>query len=281
MSAPVSFQIVLGLAMFVLVFVPLERLFPVWKQRAFRRGWLTDLTYYVAGCFVGKFSDATSLAAALLIRRAIGFDSGGLIAAQPAWIQFLEVLLIADFIAYWYHRFIHRNHLMWRLHKVHHTSLHMDWLANVRLHPMDKILGDCAQFIPIFLLGFADAPILAYTIFLGFQGFLNHSNIKVNYGPLRWLIASPQFHHWHHYNNPEFYDKNFSPHLVIFDRLFGTFYLPRDGSRPAAYGIPEPVPESFAGQMLFPFTRSAVVSLPATGDEHVADGPVRGASARS
>jgi len=59
----------------------------------------------------------------------------------------------------------------------------MDWLANVRLHPIDKTLGDCFQFIPIFLLGISSAPILAYTILLGFQGFFNHSNIKVNFGP--------------------------------------------------------------------------------------------------
>jgi len=49
--------------------------------------------------------------------------------------------------------------------------------------------------------------------------FLNHANVRVNLGPLRWLIAGPDFHQWHHCENPAAYNRNFSPHLVIFDRL--------------------------------------------------------------
>ena len=123
----------------------------------------------------------------------------------------------------------------------------------MHLHPIDKALGDCFQFIPIFLIGFSDGAVLAYTICLGFQGFLNHSNIRVYYGPLRWVIASPQFHHWHHCDQPEAYNKNLSPHLVIFDLLFGTFYLPPDRSLPQNYGAGEPVPDGFWRQLVFPF----------------------------
>jgi sterol desaturase/sphingolipid hydroxylase (fatty acid hydroxylase superfamily) len=129
----------------------------------------------------------------------------------------------------------------------------MDWLANVRLHPVDKLFGDTFQFIPIFCVGFGETPLLAYTIFLGFQGFLNHSNVKLNYGPLRWVIASPQFHHWHHSIDEKHYVTNLSPHLVIFDLLFGTFYLPPDPSVPRAYGVPDSVPEGFWEQIVYPF----------------------------
>jgi sterol desaturase/sphingolipid hydroxylase (fatty acid hydroxylase superfamily) len=149
--------------------------------------------YFVAGCVVGHLSDAASLWWMLLIRHATGVNAEGFAAMQPAWIQFLEILLIADFCAYWYHRCIHSIASLWRLHKIHHSSQSMDWLANARLHPLDKVLGDCCQFVPIFCLGFGKGPLLAYTIFRGFQGFLNHSNTRVNLGPLRWIIASPQF----------------------------------------------------------------------------------------
>lgn len=259
MSAPISFEIVLGLILFAVVFVPLERLFPIRRQDALRSGWKIDLAYYVVGCFVGHLSDAISLGAMLWLRQKTGLAFQSAAASQAAWLQFLEILVMADFLAYVFHRSLHRNPCLWRLHRVHHSSQRMDWLANVHLHPVDKLMGDCFQFIPIFCVGFASAPLLAYTIFLGFQGFLNHSNIRVNYGPLRWLVASPQFHHWHHCNHPEAYNKNFAPHLVLFDLLFGTAYIPPPGVMPSLYGVPDPVPESFSAQMIYPFVRRSGV----------------------
>ena len=233
------------------------------RQRTFRPAWTMDVAYYVAGCFVGHLSDAASLWAMLLIRHVAGINPAGAVASQPGWVQFLEILVVADFLAYWFHRALHRVGWMWRLHQIHHTSPSMDWLANVRLHPLDKMMGDCFQFIPIFFLGFSNAPLIAYTIFLGYQGFLNHSNVKLNYGRLRWFVATPQFHHWHHGDDPAHHNRNFSPHLVVFDRLFGTFYLPADRSLPQKYGIPERLPERFWPQLIYPFRKRPVLA-PAT-----------------
>ena len=256
MSAPVSLQVIVGLLIFASVYVPLERMFPRRQQSPFRPGWSTDVAYYVIGCFVGKLSDTTSWAAMLVLREATGLGFGKIAAAQPTWIQFVELVLTADFCAYWFHRVLHRNTYLWQLHRIHHTSERMDWLANVRLHPIDKMLGDCVQFTPIFCLGFSTTAVLSYTIFLGFQGFLNHSNIKLDFGRLRWIIASPQFHHWHHCNDPNLENRNFSAHLVVFDMLFGTFYLPPDSSTPVAYGIPDPSPRSLLRQTIAPFFRA-------------------------
>jgi sterol desaturase/sphingolipid hydroxylase (fatty acid hydroxylase superfamily) len=252
MSAPIALELFAGFVLFALVYAPLERLFPTRRQPALRSGWKMDIAYYAVGCFVGHVSDAMSVGGMLLLRQASGFNFGHLAAGQPAWLQFFEIVLLADFLAYCFHRAMHQVPLLWRVHRVHHTSLHMDWLANVRLHPLDKIMGDCFQFIPIFALGFGAGPVLAYTIFLGFQGFFNHSNIRFSFGPLRWVIANPQFHHWHHCNDLKYLNRNFSPHLVIFDHLFGTFYLPPDRREPDSYGIPEEIPERFWEQMISP-----------------------------
>jgi sterol desaturase/sphingolipid hydroxylase (fatty acid hydroxylase superfamily) len=252
MSAPISLEIFVGFFMFAVVFAPLERFFPFRRQRALRRGWSIDVVYYVVGCFIGHVSDAISLGAMLLIRHGLGLKAG-LAASQPGWLQFIELILTADFLAYWCHRSLHTFPILWRLHRVHHTSEHMDWLVNVRLHPLDKIIGDCCQFIPIFLLGFGNGPMLAYTIFLGFQGFLNHSNVRLNYGPLRWIVANPGFHHWHHCDDPKYYNKNFSPHLVIWDRVFGTAHIPPYSFKPPKYGLPDPIPEQFWTQLISPF----------------------------
>ena len=60
--------------------------------------------------------------------------------------------------------------------------------------------------------------------------------MRFHFGPLRWLMATPQFHHWHHGAEREAVDKNFAVHLPVLDRLFGTCYLPGD-RWPASYGL--------------------------------------------
>jgi len=271
MSAPISLEIFAGFALFALVFAPLERWFPQHGQPLFRPGWSMDVVYYVVGCFVGRLSDAMSLGGALLIRHTAHALGPSVAARQPGWLQFLEILFVADFLAYIFHWALHTNPILWRLHRVHHTSEKMDWLANVRLHPVDKFLGDCFQFIPLFALGFSDAPMLAYTIFLGFQGFLNHSNIGLNIGPLRWIIATPEFHHWHHCKDPKYYNKNFAPHFIIWDLFFGTAYLSPTKARPDAYGVQERLPEDFVGQMLSPFVPDATSPVLASGGQDGVD----------
>jgi sterol desaturase/sphingolipid hydroxylase (fatty acid hydroxylase superfamily) len=256
MSAPVSLEIFLGFLIFAVVFVPLERCFPHRRQPVFRPGWTIDVTYYVAGCLMGHLSDAASLGAMLLIRRVTGPSSTSIAALQPEWAQLLEIVIMSDLLVYLSHRCLHRFPFLWRFHRVHHSSRQMDWLANVRLHPVDKLFEDSFKFIPIFWVGFADMPVLAYTILLTLHGFLNHSNVNINFGFLRWIIASPQFHHWHHANDPDSYNKNFAPHLAVFDLLFGTAYLPAGRSMPNKYGIAEAVPESFWGQMIYPLRKT-------------------------
>lgn len=112
------------------------------------------------------------------------------------------------------------------------------------------------SLFPFFVWDSPNGPLVAYTIFLGFQGFLNHSNVRINFGPLRWIIAGPEFHHWHHCNDPDAYNKNFAPHLVVFDLLFGTAYFPPDRSTPERYGIPEAVPAGFWAQITSPLRRA-------------------------
>jgi sterol desaturase/sphingolipid hydroxylase (fatty acid hydroxylase superfamily) len=69
-------------------------------------------------------------------------------------------------------------------------------------------------------------------------------------GTLEEVISSPAFHHWHHTRN-DHQDHNYSAMVPVVDRLFGTFYLPREW--PAEYGTDTPVPDTLVDQMLAPF----------------------------
>jgi len=252
-STPIYLQIIIGFVLFAAIFVTLERKRPIRRQSIFRRGWGTDVNYFVLGCVMGQFSGAASLAFIVFIRHVTGLHYPQIAAQQPGWLQFLEILLLFDFMGYVTHRAMHKTPWLWRFHRIHHSSQEMDWLVNVRVHPVDKIISDCFQLVPTLCLGFSTLPLLAFTILLGVQGFLNHSNLRANYGPLRWIVVSPQFHHWHHSNDSSSYDKNFTPHLVIFDLLFGTARLPPSNAMPASYGVAEEVPDGFLSQLLDPF----------------------------
>jgi sterol desaturase/sphingolipid hydroxylase (fatty acid hydroxylase superfamily) len=262
MSPSIGLQIFVGLPIIALVFRLLELSRPLARQRLLRRGWKGDVAFYVLGCFLGQFSSTVCLAAMLLLRHATGIDFGRLASFQPDWLQVLEIILISDLLGYLFHRLLHSSAWLWRFHKVHHTSRHMDWLAAARLHPVDKVLGDFVQLLPLLCLGFGDGPLLVYAGILGFQMFLNHSNARVDLGWLRWVIAGPDFHQWHHCEDPAAYNKNFSPHLVIFDRLFGTAQMPTERVRPWKYGVREFAPEGFWRQLFFPLRESlAAVKL--------------------
>lgn len=253
MSPSVSLQIFVGLPLIALVFSILEQCRPLARQRLFRQGWKADVAYYALGSVLGQFSTAGSLAAMLVLRHATGLDFGRLAASQPDWLQVMEIILISDFSGYLFHRLLHSSRWLWRFHRVHHSSRQMDWLAAARLHPVDKLLGDFVQLVPLLCLGFGDQPLVVYAGILGFQMFLNHANVRVDLGPLRWIVAGPDFHQWHHCENPAAYNRNFSPHLVIFDRLFGTAHIPPVRIRPWKYGVREKTPEGFWRQLAHPF----------------------------
>ena len=111
-------------------------------------------------------------------------------------------------------------------------------------------------YVPVYVLGFAEAPLFAYVAFVSIQATFIHANVRFRFPLLRNLIATPQFHHWHHSAEREAVDKNFAVHLPVLDALFGTYYMPRD-RWPASYGLSggEPVPPGYTRQLMYPFRR--------------------------
>jgi lathosterol oxidase len=245
---------VLDLLVLALVFVPLERAFARLRtQRILRFGWKTDLAHFFVSHLLVQVLALLTLAPAALLFRA--FASAGVqaaVAGQPLWLQFVEIVFVADLFQYAIHRAFHAVPWLWRFHAIHHSSREMDWLAGSRLHLVDVIATRAFAFVPLFLLGFAPAALSAYLVFVAFQAVALHANLRFRFGRLRWLLATPAFHHWHHAIAPV--DKNFAVHLPVIDRLFGTAWEP-DGF-PDQYGIPEPVPEGWRHQLVWPLRRA-------------------------
>ena len=243
-----------ALLLAVLIFVPLEHLLPLHKeQRTFRRGWLLDLAHTVfTGLMVraALFAEIVAIVAISDWLIPAGFKEA--VAAQPVLLQLVELILLADLGFYAVHRLFHAVPFLWRFHAVHHSIEEMDWLAAHRVHPVDQILTKGVSLIPCFALGFSTWTIIAFFAIYQWQSLLLHSNVKLNFGPLRWLIASPEFHHWHHGKEHEAHDKNFAAQSPFWDVVFGTLHMPR-GRGPAGFGITDPVPQSYVAQLLYPF----------------------------
>jgi sterol desaturase/sphingolipid hydroxylase (fatty acid hydroxylase superfamily) len=171
------------------------------------------------------------------------------VAAQPFWLQAVEVVLLSDFFIYWGHRLQHRMPFLWRFHSVHHSAEHLDWLAAHREHPLDTVYTTSLINLPIFLLGFPVATLAGLIAFRGLWAIYIHSNVRLPTGPLRVLLGAPELHHWHHDRDRD--AGNYANISPIMDKLFGTYRCP--DHEPEAFGISEPIPRSYLGQMLHPF----------------------------
>lgn len=227
-----------------------------------RRGFATDVTYWFFTPLVTKAVTRLAVIAALIpvalliygqLDRAKLLDGFGPLSRLPLWAQAAAMLVIADFIGYWMHRLFHRGRF-WNFHAVHHSSVDLDWLSSVRVHPVNDALMKIAAVLPLIALGFKPDALAVITPILTIMAILVHANIDWDFGPLRRIIVSPRFHRWHHTDEAEAIDKNFAGLFPIWDIMFGTYYMPKN-QLPSRFGTATPVPASLLGQLWFPFRR--------------------------
>ncbi|GMV78835.1 MAG: hypothetical protein AMXMBFR7_00190 [Planctomycetota bacterium] len=241
----------LSLLFLVVLFRPLEWAFPAKPgQRFFRREWFIDLCF-----FLGQYLLWGGLVFALLVHFADhldGFMPAGFraaVAAQPWWLQAIEVVVLSDLCVYWGHRLQHKVGFLWRFHSIHHSSEHLDWLAAHREHPVDTVYTMGLINLPAFVLGFPLETLAGLIAFRGLWAIYIHSNVRLNTGPLRVLFGAPELHHWHHDRDRE--AGNYANISPLMDVLFGTYRCP--DHEPERVGIHEPIARGYLGQMLHPF----------------------------
>jgi sterol desaturase/sphingolipid hydroxylase (fatty acid hydroxylase superfamily) len=179
-------------------------------------------------------------------------DGHGPLARLPLAAQVVIFLAGSDFMNYWIHRTFHGS-IMWKYHAVHHSSEHLDWLSAARFHPVNIFLGSVATDVVLLLAGISPNVLIFLGPFTIAHSAFVHANLKWTMGPLRYLLAGPVFHRWHHTAADEGGEKNYASTFPILDILFGTYYMPK-GRLPADYGIADrDFPPSFGEQMIYPF----------------------------
>lgn len=234
------------------VFTPLERLFSAREgQKIWRQSWVLDFYF-----FTGQYLLWNTLAVALLswVRDTINIYGAelwlGTVSQWPLWVRVLVAFVCGDFLVYWFHRACHQFQFLWRFHAIHHSSETLDWLAAHREHPVDGILTQLCQNLPLFFFAVRLDAIGALVVFRGAWALFVHSNISLPLGPLHYLLGSPQLHHWHH-RSTEQTVHNFANLAPWLDWLFHTHYLPTE---PETYllGIPDQKETTYWRMMLEP-----------------------------
>jgi sterol desaturase/sphingolipid hydroxylase (fatty acid hydroxylase superfamily) len=247
-------QIVFGLAVLAVIFVPLERLFALHPRRVLRRGWRTDVVHYLVNgtaLRIGLLVSVVVFGGALRLFVPAPLRDG--IAATPGWLQVVAGLSIAMIGGYAGHRAAHEVPLLWRFHRVHHSIRELDWLAANHLHPLDETFTRSVAVLPLYAMGFGRPTLGAFIVVITLQAIFIHANVRMNFGVLRWVIGTPLFHHWHHAREPQAYNSNYAGEFPALDALFGTLYLPNRW--PTHYGVDDAEPDGYLRQLAWPFRR--------------------------
>lgn len=244
----------------------LELLLP-WRrdQPAFRQDFWLDTFYMFFNFFlfslVGYAAVSDVVAAAFSDFLAWAFGIRNLVAlnvrALPTWAHVALLFVARDFIQWNIHRLLHASPALWEIHKVHHSVEQMGYAAHLRYHFGENIVYRTLEYLPLAMLGYGLSEYLLVNLFTIAVGHLNHSNIRLPLGPLRYVFNNPQMHIWHHSEViPEGRSGvNFGLTLSVWDYLFGTAWMPKDG-RDIPLGYPGmAMPRSFLAQLAFPFRR--------------------------
>ena len=173
----------------------------------------------------------------------------------PLALQILLMVLTVDLMRYWLHRACHRNPALWRLHEVHHSPEVLYALNVGRFHPLEKILHFSLDTVPFLLLGVRPEVIAGYFLLYSVNGFFQHSNLRLRYGWLNYVVGSAETHRWHHGLDPATASCNLGNTTIIWDLVFGTWFLPQGDPVDDIGIVDRGYPKSFAAQMAAPFRK--------------------------
>jgi sterol desaturase/sphingolipid hydroxylase (fatty acid hydroxylase superfamily) len=175
----------------------------------------------------------------------------------PLWCQVALGVLAAEFMLYWCHRLAHENARLWRFHAIHHSVTRL-WVINTgRFHFVDSVFK---VSMAAGLLAALSAPrvVLEWVaVITAYVGLLTHCNVDMHCGALSRIFSTPNAHRWHHSRIPAEGNRNYGENLLLWDLVFGTWFLPKGRRPPANIGIDEAMPATFSGQLAFPFLRPA------------------------
>ncbi|MFN8317333.1 MAG: sterol desaturase family protein [Chitinophagales bacterium] len=153
------------------------------------------------------------------------------------WYFLLLLLVIQDFVFYWFHRTGHTLHIFWAAHMPHHSSEELNLSVGLRASFTQRIFQFLFFDWVLVVFGFSPEMIYSMAAIHLFIAYWHHTQLINKLGWIEKIFVTPSHHRVHHGVNPEYIDKNFSEFLIIWDRIFGTF---AKEEKPVCYGLTHP-----------------------------------------
>ncbi len=262
-DVPFSQNYFWGLTLISLIVWSAELCFPWRKQQAaFRHDFWLDAVYMYFNFFI--FSIMISGIYTVITHMFYSYDvtmqaiSIIDIAEFNPVAQLLIFFFVLDFLQWVTHKTLHKVPLFWRFHQVHHSIKEMGFAGHLRYHWMENILYKPLKTIGVMLLGgFEPEQAFIIHFFTIVIGHINHSNLRLDYGPLRYILNNPVMHLYHHaYTLPKEhrYGVNFGITLSVWDYLFKSAYVPeKSGQIKLGYVGDNNMPTSFGKQLVHGF----------------------------
>ncbi|WP_455217424.1 GH3 family domain-containing protein [Kaarinaea lacus] len=172
----------------------------------------------------------------------------------PIALQVVVMIVSAEFLRYWVHRLAHTWSPLWRLHAVHHSPGKLYWLNTGRFHPLEKAIQFLFDSLPFILMGVSAEVLALYFVFYATNGFFQHSNINLKFGFLNYIISSAELHRWHHARDIKESSSNYGNNVIIWDLVFGSWFLPKDRQVSELGLFNTHYPMRFMEQLKTPFT---------------------------
>jgi len=210
-------------AVCALIFWPLEELLEGEKARPKFKDIAYLWFYQSYGLWIGA---GIIYELAFLLRGLLPHPWTLFVMRQPFGLQATAALLMAEVWVYVAHRAAHRSPFLWKFHRVHHTLVDMTWSASSRQHPVDFLLIIVGANLPAVILGIDLRSIALFVILERLYTVMLHSNLKLDWGPLTKIVASPSLHRLHH--SPTCGGKNYAGILSLLDVLGKTYEPPTD-----------------------------------------------------
>jgi Delta7-sterol 5-desaturase len=149
------------------------------------------------------------------------------IAEKPSWwvmgLEYAAYFFLFDTWFYWLHRWMHREPIYTKVHKLHHLSTSPNVLTTISVNPLESLIN--GGFVPLFLSAVTvhseTMPLITGTNIL--MGLYVHSGYEFlprwwnKSWATKWFISAT-FHDQHH----RYFTCNFGGYTTIWDRVCGT-----------------------------------------------------------
>ncbi|HEY8919356.1 MAG TPA: sterol desaturase family protein [Chitinophaga sp.] len=156
---------------------------------------------------------------------------------QSSVLLWIALLIMTDFIWYWYHRLAHEVNILWGAHVVHHQSEDFNYTVSARI-TVFQAFARMMFWSVLPVIGFPPAMIISVQLVHGLYPFFIHTRTIGKLGVLEYIFVTPSHHRVHHACNEQYLDKNYGDVLIIWDKLFGTFITEQEEPE---YGLTKPL----------------------------------------